>query len=116
MTDKFGDDEFKNFMEDDRGSNDPESHGPECPRINEMSFIVSTLREKMRFIDGLFKESLIRYESMPAEDPLKEKLREYILDLMTQSTRTMEQLDYALIDDSDPGPGDEDGPPKDEES
>lgn len=116
MADNFGDAEFKSFMDDDKNNNEPESNEHSCPRVNEMVLIVSTIREKMKFIDGLFKEALVRYEKMPIEDPLKEKLREYILDLMTQSTRAMEQLDYALIDDGDPGPGDEDDPQKEDET
>jgi hypothetical protein len=103
MGEKLGDEDFKNFIDGNDGDDDdqiPDDFESGCPRVNEMTFIVSTIKEKMKFIDRLFKEALMRYEKITSDDLLKEKMRDYILTLMTCSIRTMEQLDYALIDDS----------------
>jgi len=100
MTDKnYGDKEFEDFMENDEGNDSSQGH--ECPKINEMVLIISTIREKMKFINSLFKESVGSYEKIKDGDPLKTDLKKYITDLMVQSVEAMNQLDYALIDTSD---------------
>jgi hypothetical protein len=98
---EFGDKNFGEFMEND---DDHENNTPECPKINGMLLIVSTIREKMKFINMLYKESLMRYEKLKDDDSLKPELKKYIIDLMAQSTMAMDQLDFALLNDDEPEP------------
>lgn len=94
--DNYGDKDFENFMDDGNGQ-----EKEECPKINEMVLIVSTIREKMKFINAIYRESLNSYEKIKDDDSLKPDLKKFITDLMAQTMVAMNQLDYALIDDTD---------------
>jgi hypothetical protein len=73
-----------------------------------MVLIVSTIREKMKFIYSMYKESMNHYEKLNDNDPLKADLKKYVTDLMAQSTIAINQFDYALVrdDDDDDSAGD----------
>ena len=104
------DKDFESFLNGDENEN----AGPEnkCPRVNGMVFIVSSIREKMKFIHLSYRESLNAYEKLKDGDPLKELLKNHIAELMECSKRAIDQLDYALIED---GEDDDQAPSKEPE-
>ena len=97
MSDLPGDKEFGEFINNGGEEETESSH--ECPR---MFFIVSVIREKIKFINHLMKISTETYLKLTENDPLKEKFKVFLSELMENSNRSIDQLDFTLIEDDDP--------------
>jgi len=98
-----GDDEFNEFLNkgENEGRDEPEDeNNQDCPKL---IFIVSVIREKIRFINDLMKISTETYMQLPDDDPLKGDFKKFISELMVNSNRAMDQLDFTLIEDDSEG-------------
>jgi hypothetical protein len=89
MTKKFGDEDFKDFMDKEYNKHDP------------IIIIIEAIRCKMLAISDIYSKSLDAYMSLKDDDPLRENLKEHILKMMEHTQETMNQFNYALIEDED---------------
>lgn len=82
--DEFNDEEFREFMKDSN--------------YQDILIIIKTIFDKMSFIRELYDNTLKRYIELKEEDPLKDILKQYIIDLIAESKQSFKQFDYAIID------------------
>ena len=83
-----GDDEFKEFLKNSQGMDLP-------------SFIIHATGKKLEKVVDLFELALKQYEKLTADDPLKKKLADYLVTLMTSSTRSLDVYDYIVVKESE---------------
>lgn len=88
MENKFGDSDFRNFINREY-------------RSDPLELVVSTINSKMNAVINVYSKTLEAYRNLKDEDPLKNDLREHIKQMMAQTLQTMDQFNYALIDDDD---------------
>ena len=84
MSDQFGDDSFREFMDN---------------KTDPVIVIIKTLNIKIKAIADIYSKSLDAYCSLYATDPLKKDLIEHIKKLIEHSQQTMDQFNYTLIPD-----------------
>lgn len=101
MSELPGDEEFDEFLnkgDKEEGDGSEDEDNQDCPKL---IFIVSVIREKIRFINDLMKVSTETYMQLPDDDSLKNDFKKFITDLMANSNRAMDQLDFTLIEDDE---------------
>ncbi len=89
---EYGDDKFKEYMEklnSDQQNND------------SLLQVLDAVKFKLKSISDVFGKSLDSYTILKSEDPLKEKLLDYITKLIGHSLQTLDQFSYILIDIDD---------------
>jgi predicted nucleotide-binding protein (sugar kinase/HSP70/actin superfamily) len=100
MSELPGDDDFDEFLSKEEKNGSEVEDNQDCPKL---IFIVSVIREKIRFINDLMKVSTETYKQLPDDDSLKNDFKKFITDLMANSNRAMDQLDFTLIEDDSEG-------------
>jgi len=91
MTKKYGDEEFKEFLDDE--TNEPNE------ALEEASFVTYTLKLKINNISKMYTDTLKYYSILLDCDPLKKELEDFIKVCITEAKQTFTQFDYALIQD-----------------
>jgi len=86
----YGDEKFKEFME----------NGNSLER-DPLILIIKAIQYKITAISKIYADSLKVYVDMSNEDPLKKELRKHILSLMEHTQLSIDQFNYALIDEED---------------
>lgn len=89
MDDELGDQEFQDFINSNRNNNDKD----DLP-----SFLLIGIREKLRSLSELYKNSIDFYLKLETEDALKNPIKYFIRHLIKNSNETIKQFDYLLID------------------
>lgn len=73
----------------------------EYTRTDPIIVIIEAIRCKINALSDIYSKTLDAYAALKPEDPLKEKLKEHILKIMDHTLQTMDQFNYALINDDD---------------
>jgi len=88
---QFGDEQFREFMNKQQNKEDP------------IIIIIEALKYKINAVSNIYSKTLDAYHPLPENDPLKAELREYLKVLMEQILRTVDQFNYALLNEEDLG-------------
>ena len=87
-TPKFGDEEFDKYIK-------------ESDKTDPLVLIINTIRYKTKTIYEFYSKSLDIYIKLDEKDPLKERIRDFLIKLIDHSLQSMDQFNYALIDNDD---------------
>lgn len=82
-----GDEEFKDFLDKEN-----------APIEDQLNFIVDTIDRKATTIISLFSKSVDFYKNLKEGDPLRDIIKNFIINLIDNSNHVLNQYDYALID------------------
>ena len=89
MADKFGDSEFKDFMNREYNREDP------------LIVIIEAIRAKMLAVSDIYGKSLDAYVQLEKDDQLKTVLKGNIEKMMDFALETLNQFNCALINDEE---------------
>ena len=89
MAKKYGDEDFKDYMDKEYNKQDP------------LMIIIEAIRCKMLAVSDIYAKSLNAYVGLKDSDPLKEDLKAHILRMMEHTQQTLDQYNYALINDNE---------------
>lgn len=88
--DSNNDKEFQDYL-----NNNPN------PAVDQLTIIINAINQKANNILKFYSKSLDIYKELEQNDPIKNPLKEFIIDLIKSSIITISQFDYALIDDEE---------------
>lgn len=99
MSDDFGDEKFKDFMDRQNSSPDP------------LEIIVRTIHLKMKSLIEIYSRTLETYITLSESDPLKTTLQNTLEKITEHIMQTLNQYDYSLIEDNEEDTSNDDEEP-----
>lgn len=85
---EFGDERFQEYMNRINSSEEEDA----------IEHILEALKFEMTSISDLYKKSIDRYILLTNNDPIKEKLSKFIIQLIDHLTNTIDQFNFILVD------------------